>query len=71
MDCSDMVIGSAKGDFSRVGDFYTRDRSTPLEDEIYKGTNSLSAAYGKEFGQTTIIMFRKPLESIQQQQLVN
>ena len=29
MDCMDMVIGMARGDTSRVWDFYTRDRSTP------------------------------------------
>lgn len=26
MDCTDIVIGSARGDLSRVWDYYTRDR---------------------------------------------
>jgi hypothetical protein len=27
MDCVDMVIGMARGDASRIWDYYTRDRS--------------------------------------------
>lgn len=26
MDCSDIIIGMAKGNYSRIGDYYTRDR---------------------------------------------
>jgi hypothetical protein len=65
MDCTDLTIGSAKGPLSRVGDFYTRDRSTPLEDEVYGGSNNdLTAAYGRETPDGyTIVMFRKPLNS--------
>ena len=32
MDCMDMVIGVAREGLGKVGDFYTRDRSTPRED---------------------------------------
>ena len=37
MDCTDIVIGMARGDTSRVFDYYTRDRSTPLRDSQYDG----------------------------------
>ena len=26
MDCQDIIIGKANGDFSNIGDYYTRDR---------------------------------------------
>ncbi|XP_067677862.1 uncharacterized protein [Haliotis asinina] len=61
MDCTDMVIGSARGLRSRVGDYYTRDRSTPQHDDFYGGTNSLTAALGFEENGYTIILFRKKL----------
>ena len=35
MDCMDMVIGVAREGLGRVGDFYTRDRSTPREDAFW------------------------------------
>jgi hypothetical protein len=35
MDCMDMVIGVARDGMGRVGDFYTRDRSTPREDSFW------------------------------------
>ncbi|KAJ8315042.1 hypothetical protein KUTeg_007192 [Tegillarca granosa] len=64
MDCVDMVIGSAKGQLSRIGDYYSRDRSTPQKDEFYGGKDDLTAAYGFEDsnGYTTI-MFRKKLRA--------
>lgn len=57
-----MVIGSAKGQLSRIRDYYSRDRSTPRQDEFYGGTDDLTAAYGFEdsSGYTTI-MFRKKI----------
>ncbi|XP_071117126.1 uncharacterized protein [Haliotis cracherodii] len=61
MDCTDMVIGSARGMRSRVGDYYTRDRSTPQHDDFYGGTNSLTAALGFEENGYTVILFRKKL----------
>ncbi len=62
MDCTDMVIGAARGDESRIGDYYTRDRSTPRPDEFYGGTQSLTAALGKEENGKTLLLFRKPMQ---------
>ena len=61
MDCTDIIIGSAKGGLGRVGDFYTRDRATPREDHVYGGTNSLTAAYASESGDITTVIFRRPM----------
>jgi len=62
MDCADITIGAARGNLSRVGDFYTRDRTTPRHDEFYGGTQSLTAAVGSESSDgVTTIMFRKKL----------
>ena len=63
MDCSDIIIGAAVGQLSRIGDYYTGDRSTPRLDEFYGGTQGLTAAVGAESndGLTTII-FRKSLQ---------
>ena len=63
MDCQDIVIGKAFGDFSHVADYYTRDRSTPRRDEVYNGQDDLTAAAGWEEDGTTTIMFRKPVDS--------
>ena len=62
MDCTDMVIGMARGDSSRIWDYYTRDRSTPRRDTSWGGTNDLTAAAGWERDGETIIMFRKKLK---------
>ena len=61
MDCIDLVIGSAKGNFSRVGDYYTRDRSTPLFDSSYGGEDSLTGAIAMEHGEYTKLVFRRKL----------
>ena len=37
MDCTDMVIGMARHNYSKVYDAYTRDRSTPQPDHFYGG----------------------------------
>ncbi|KAK3090959.1 hypothetical protein FSP39_016057 [Pinctada imbricata] len=63
MDCTDMIIGSARGMRSRIGDYYSRDRSTPLHDEAYGGTESLTAAVGFEEDGYTTILFRKKLQA--------
>ena len=61
MDCTDIVVGMARGSTSRVHDLYTRDRSTPLRDAQYGGEDDITAALGwEEDGETTII-FRKKL----------
>ena len=62
MDCTDMVIGMARGSTSRVGDYYTRDRSTPRLDEVYGGTDSLTDAMGYEEDGVTTIMFRRKIK---------
>ena len=62
MDCTDIVIGTAIGNEARVGDYYTRDRSTPRHDEFWGGTQSLTAALGREVDGVTTIMFRRKLE---------
>ena len=41
-----------------VGDYYTRDRSTPRRDEFYGGNDDLTAAVGWEENGVTTIMFR-------------
>ena len=63
MDCTDMVIGMARGDASRIFDFYTRDRSTPRRDTFWGGTDDLTAALGWERDGETTILFRKRLSS--------
>jgi len=63
MDCMDVVVGSASGRWSRIGDYYTRDRSTPLFDSEYGGVDSLTAAIGEESGGYTTLLFRRKLES--------
>ncbi|XP_076462035.1 uncharacterized protein LOC143294544 [Babylonia areolata] len=63
MDCTDIVIGSARGNYSRIGDYYTRDRSTPVPDEQLGGHNSLTAALVWEEGPHTLMLFRRKLTS--------
>lgn len=59
MDCTDIVIGAARGMASRVGDYYTRDRSTPQHDEFYGGKSDLTLGTGFEMNGVTTIIFRK------------
>lgn len=61
MDCTDMVIGAARGGRAWVGDHYTRGRSTPQRDQFYGGTESLTAAGGFEKDGYTYILFRRKL----------
>lgn len=63
MDCTDIMIGAARGDRFRVFDYYTRDRATPRRDTFYGGKDDITAAVGKEEGGFTYIKFRKPLMS--------
>lgn len=62
MDCQDIVIGKVKGELSNIGDYYTRDRSTPRRDEFYGGTPDLTGAVGWEEDGTTTIWFRKKVD---------
>ena len=60
MDCTDMVVGIGRGDMGRVGDYYTRDRSTPRVDSFWGGVDDLqSGAVWEEDGRTMMIFRRK------------
>lgn len=61
MDCTDIIIGSARGMKHRIGDYYTRDRSTPRLDSFWGGKESLTAAMGFERDGVTTILFRRKL----------
>src|SRR5271165_3595291 len=64
MNCMDVVMGMARGDFGRVFDAYTRDRSTPMEDKIFDGIDSLTGALAKEEKNGfTLIFFRRKIRS--------
>ena len=54
MDCTDNLVGRAR-------DSYTRDRSTPLADSQYGGTDSLTDDMAWEEKDDTVMMIRKPL----------
>ena len=43
MDCTDIVIGVARGETGSISDFYTRDRSTPRRDTIWVSSFFLPA----------------------------
>lgn len=61
MDCTDIVIGSVRGTYNKIGDYYTRDRSTPRQDSYWGGRNDLTAALGYESDGVTTILFRRKL----------
>ena len=61
MDCTDIVIGTARGEQSRVFDYFTRDRGEPFRDDFYNGVDSLTAAVGREEDGYTYIKWRRPL----------
>lgn len=63
MDCTDIVIGTARGEMSRVWDYYTRDRSTPRLDTFWGGKSDLTATGGFEKDGITTIIFRKKLSA--------
>ncbi|XP_049881200.1 uncharacterized protein LOC126377502 isoform X3 [Pectinophora gossypiella] len=63
MDCTDIVIGTARGNYHRVLDYYTRDRSTPRVDTFWGGHDDVTAATGFEENGVTTIMFRKKLKA--------
>lgn len=65
MDCTDIVIGTARDQFSRVGDYYTRDRSTPRLDTFWGGNSDLTASGGFEKDGVTTILFRKKLSAVE------
>lgn len=61
MDCSDIVIGSAIENTSRIGDYFTVSRATPRQDSFYFGEDSITSAIGFQENGITTIIFRKPL----------
>uniref|UniRef100_A0AAG5DA54 Microtubule-associated protein tau n=1 Tax=Anopheles atroparvus TaxID=41427 RepID=A0AAG5DA54_ANOAO len=63
MDCTDIVIGTARGDNHRVWDYYTRDRSTPRQDSFWGGKSDLTATGGFEKDGVTTIVFRRRLDA--------
>ncbi|CAI5440604.1 unnamed protein product [Caenorhabditis angaria] len=65
MDCVDMIMASVKDGRIFISDYYSRDRSTPLEDYWYDGEMSLSAAYGLEVDGRTLVMFRRDIREIE------
>ncbi|XP_045454874.1 uncharacterized protein LOC123664374 [Melitaea cinxia] len=63
MDCTDIVIGTARGNYHRVLDYYTRDRSTPRVDTFWGGRDDITAASGFEENGVTTIMFRRKIKA--------
>ncbi|KPJ20098.1 Cell surface glycoprotein 1 [Papilio machaon] len=63
MDCTDLVIGTARGSYHRVLDYYTRDRSTPRVDTFWGGHDDVTAASGFEENGVTTIMFRRKIKA--------
>ena len=59
MDCTDMVVGMARGMVGRIGDYYTRDRSTPRPDMFWGGQDDLLAGGVWEEDGRTVMVFRK------------
>ena len=53
----------ARGQYSKVYDAYTRDRSTPMADQFYNGMDDLTAAAGYEENGVTTIVFRKKVKA--------
>jgi len=64
MDCTDVVIGAVRGTYSRVRDYYTRDRSTPRVDSFYDGQEDITGATGWESDGKTVIIFRRKVTTM-------
>ncbi|XP_014667313.1 PREDICTED: uncharacterized protein LOC106808913 [Priapulus caudatus] len=65
MACTDMVIASAKGNLTRVFDYYSWDMATPRVDEFFGGQDDLLAAIGHERAGVTTVLFRKKLVAME------
>lgn len=70
MDCTDIVIGMARGNVYRAFDYYTRDRSTPRRDEFWGGEDSLTAVFGYERDGETTLLIRKKLDGASREELL-
>lgn len=65
MDCTDMVIGSSRDGLGRVGDYYTRDRSTPRIDRDYGGESDIVQSHAwEEDGATTMRVVRNSVGGV-------
>uniref|UniRef100_A0A1I8BN16 EGF-like domain-containing protein n=2 Tax=Meloidogyne hapla TaxID=6305 RepID=A0A1I8BN16_MELHA len=66
MECADMIMGSIReGNLLHIEDLYSRDMSSPLRDSLLDGEESLSAAYGLQTGNRTLLMFRRLISEIE------
>nr|CAD2190822.1 unnamed protein product [Meloidogyne enterolobii] len=66
MECVDMIMGSIReGNLLHIEDLYSRDMSSPLRDSLLDGEESLSAAYGLQTGNRTLLMFRRLISEIE------
>ena len=62
MDCMDMVVGMGRGMLGRVGDYYTRDRSTPRVDAFWGGRDDLKSGAAWEEGGRTVMIFKRKVD---------
>lgn len=63
MDCSDIIVGAAKGSFHRVRDHYARGRHTPIPDSIWGGSDDITSSTGWEKDGVTTLIFRRKLKA--------
>jgi hypothetical protein len=63
MDCTDIIIGTAKGGLSRIRDYYARGRHTPQLDDKWGGKDDITAATGWESNGVTTLIFRRQLRA--------
>ncbi|CAL8104042.1 unnamed protein product [Orchesella dallaii] len=63
MDCTDIIVGSAKGSFHRIRDHYARGRHTPIPDNKWGGTDDVTASTGWEKDGVTTLIFRRKLRT--------
>jgi len=58
-----LVMGGARGQLSRILDYYTRDRSTPRLDSFWGGKDDITSATGWEKDKKTTLIFRRRVRS--------
>ncbi len=63
MDCSDIIVGAAKGSFHRIRDHYARGRHTPIPDSIWGGSDDITSSTGWEKDGVTTLIFRRKLKA--------
>jgi len=62
MDCTDVVVGLARGAKGAVADYYTRDRSTPRRDSLWGGEDDLVSGSVWEENGKTFMRFKKKVD---------